>query len=45
MQDAGLEITLRNEISETEIPDDFVISNQVPNCGVQILGGGKIIVE
>lgn len=45
LQDAGLQITLRNEISENEIPEDFIISNQVPSCGVQILEGGKIIVE
>lgn len=43
LKDAGLEITLRNE--ETEVPDDYVISNQVPNSGVQILEGGSVIVE
>lgn len=43
LKDVGLEITLRNE--ETEVPDDYVISNQVPNSGVQILEGGSVIVE
>lgn len=45
LKDAGLEIVLRNEKEETEISDDFVISNQVPSSGVQILEGGSIIVE
>ena len=45
LKDAGLDITLRNETNETEISDDFTISNQVPNSGVQILQGGKVIVE
>ena len=35
--------TLRNE--ETEVSDDYVISKQVPNSGVQILEGGSVIVE
>lgn len=43
LKEAGLEITLRNE--DTEISDEFVISNQVPNSGVQILEGGSVIVE
>lgn len=43
LKDVGLDITLRNE--ETEVPDDYVISNQVPNSGVQILEGGSVIVE
>ncbi len=43
LKDAGLEITLRNE--ETEVANEFTISNQVPNSGVQILEGGSVIVE
>lgn len=43
LRDVGLEITLRNE--ETEVLDDYVISKQVPNSGVQILEGGNVIVE
>lgn len=43
LRDVGLEITLRNE--ETEVSDDYVISKQVPNSGVQILEGGNVIVE
>lgn len=43
LRDVGLEITLRNE--ETEVSDDYVISKQVPNSGVQILEGGSVIVE
>lgn len=43
LKDVGLDITLRNE--ETEVSDDYVISNQVPNSGVQILEGGSVIVE
>ena len=45
LQDIGLEIVLRNEIDETSVPDDFTVSSQVPSCGVQVLEGGKIIVE
>lgn len=43
LRDVGLEITLRNE--KTEVSDDYVISKQVPNSGVQILEGGSVIVE
>lgn len=43
LRDVGLEITLRNE--ETEVSDNYVISKQVPNSGVQILEGGSVIVE
>lgn len=43
LRDVGLEITLRNE--ETEVLDNYVISKQVPNSGVQILEGGSVIVE
>lgn len=45
LQDSGLEITLRNNTEESEISDDFIVSNQVPSSGVQILEGGRIIVE
>ena len=45
LQDVGLEITLRNETAETDLPDDFTISNQVPTNGVEILSGGSVIVE
>ncbi|MCR5146571.1 MAG: PASTA domain-containing protein [Clostridia bacterium] len=45
LQECGLEIMHRNIQNETEISDDLIISNQVPNCGVQILEGGKVIVE
>ncbi len=45
LQDAGLEITLRSNTSETELPQDFIVTNQVPTCGVEILSGGSIIVE
>ncbi len=45
LQDTGLEITMRNETNESDISDEFIISNQVPNSGVQILEGGSIIVE
>ena len=45
LQESGLQITLRNEQSEKDIPDDFSITNQVPNSGVQILEGGSVIVE
>lgn len=45
LQDIGLEIVLRNEIDEKSVPEDFTVSSQVPSCGVQVLEGGKIIVE
>ena len=45
LQDVGLEITLRNETAETDLPDDFTISNHVPTNGVEILSGGSVIVE
>lgn len=45
LQDVGLEITLRNETLEADLPEDFTISNQVPVSGVQILEGGSVIVE
>ena len=38
-------IVLRNEIDEKSVPEDFTVSSQVPSCGVQVLEGGKIIVE
>ena len=45
LQEAGLQIVLRNEIDDKSVPEDFIISSQVPSCGVQVLEGGKIIVE
>ncbi len=45
LQDIGLEITLRNGTVETDLPENFTISNQVPISGVQILEGGTVIVE
>ncbi|MBR1653933.1 MAG: PASTA domain-containing protein [Clostridia bacterium] len=45
LQDVGLQITMRNEQDEKEIPEDFIISNQVPSSAVQILEGGSVIVE
>lgn len=45
LEDVGLEITLRNETAETDLPEDFTISNQVPSNGVEILSGGSVIVE
>ena len=45
LNESGLEITLRNEALENEISDEFVVSNQVPSSGIQILQGGKVIVE
>lgn len=38
-------MVFRNEEGENKISEDFVISNQVPSSGVQILEGGTIIVE
>ena len=45
LEDAGLKITMREDIDVKEIPDDFTISNQVPSSGVQVLEGGSVIVE
>ena len=45
LEEVGLEITLRNEPEDANVLDDFVISNQVPANGVQILEGGKVIVD
>ena len=45
LEEVGLEITLRNESTETEIPNDFTITNQVPASGIDILSGGSVIVE
>ena len=45
LYDSGLEICLRNDVEENMVEDDFVISSRVPSSGVQILEGGKIIVE
>lgn len=43
MKEAGLEICFRND--ETDISEDFIISNQVPSEGVQIMQGSSIIIE
>lgn len=43
--DVGLEITFRNYTKEEEISDDFIVSNQVPSSGIEILEGGSVIVE
>lgn len=43
MKEVGLELCFRND--EMEVPDDFIISNQVPGEGVQIVQGSSIIVE
>lgn len=45
LQDVGLQITMRNEQDEKDIPEEFVISNQVPSSGVQILQGGSVIID
>ena len=45
LQESGLEITLRNGTNESEISEEFIVSNQVPSSGVQILEGGTVIVE
>lgn len=42
-KDIGLELCFRNE--NTEISNDFIISNQVPTEGVQICQGSSIIIE
>jgi len=43
VKEVGLELCFRNE--NMEVLDDYVIINQVPNEGVQIVRGGSIIVE
>ena len=45
LQESGLEITVRNEIDEKELPQDFTVTNQVPASGIEILSGGSVIVE
>lgn len=45
LQEAGLQIVTRNETNESEPSDEFIISNQVPSGGVQILEGGNVIVD
>ena len=45
LEDAGLQIIMRNQADEKSVSDDFVVSNQVPSVGVQILKGGSVIVE
>ena len=36
---------IANEINESDLPEDFKISNQVPANGVEILSGGSVIVD
>lgn len=43
LEDAGLCITLRNE--ENVDFDEFIVGNQVPGKGVEILEGGSVIVD
>lgn len=45
LEDVGLEINLRNEVNDSDLSNDFVVSNQVPASGVEILSGGSVIVE
>ncbi|MBR3674273.1 MAG: PASTA domain-containing protein [Clostridia bacterium] len=45
LNEVGLEITLRTELKENDNLDEMVIDNQVPSSGVEILQGGKVIVE
>lgn len=45
LQEAGLQIVTRNETNESEPSEEFIISNQVPSGGVQILEGGNVIVD
>ena len=42
LEDCGLQITTRQEI---EKQDEFVVTNQIPSSGVQILEGSGVIVE
>lgn len=42
-KEIGLELCFRNE--DTEISNEFIISNQVPTEGVQICQGSSIIIE
>lgn len=43
VKEVGLELCFRDE--EMEVSDDYVISNQVPVAGVQIMQGSSIIIE
>ena len=43
VKEVGLELCFRDE--GAEVPDDFVISSQVPVGGVQIMQGSSVIVE
>ncbi len=45
LEEVGLQITFREDMENSEDLDDFTVSNQVPNSGVQILEGGSVIVE
>lgn len=43
LSDVGLEITMRDE--NLDVSNDYIISNQVPGYGVQIMQGSSIIVD
>lgn len=45
LSDVGLEILLRNGQGEKEINKESIISNQIPNSGVQLFKGGSVIVD
>lgn len=42
LEECGLQITTRQEIGKE---NEFVITNQIPSSGVQILEGSSVIVE
>jgi len=42
-KEVGLELCFRDE--SAEISDEYIISNQVPVAGVQIMQGSSVIVE
>lgn len=43
VKEVGLELCFRDE--SVEVSDDFIISNQVPFGGVQIMQGSSVIVD
>ena len=45
LEEVGLTISIRNEVDDSKILNEHVISNQVPMAGVQILQGSSVIVE
>ena len=45
LNDCGLEITMKTEEFQDSVLNEFVITNQIPISGVEILQGGKVIVE